>query len=188
MHAERGFTLIELMITLAVAAILLTLAIGGWQSVVQSNRATSRVNQLLSSVQFARSEAIKRAARVSVCATSNPTRNNPTCGGTWQQGWLVFVNDPATAVNQFDPPGDILVGRGVPSGGDLTISHSSPSVLTFDSQGFPSGTTGSTAPSSFYLCDSRRLSSDDHVRVIDVTPTGRAAVRGLRPSETPICP
>ena len=100
MTRNSGFTLLELMVTLAVAAILATIAIPSFWNLIQSNRATTEANELVSALHLARSEAIKRGTRVSLCPSSNQT----TCtGGTnWSQGWIVFLdtaaNDGSAAV------------------------------------------------------------------------------------------
>lgn len=90
----RGFTLVELLVTLAVGSILLTIAIPGYAFLMNSNRLATVTNDLVSSLQLARSEAITRGLRVTVCKTGNPMASMPTCASTasWQQGWLIFVD------------------------------------------------------------------------------------------------
>ncbi len=90
----RGFTLVELLVTLAIGAILLAIAIPGYAFLVNSSRLAAVTNDLVSALQLARSEAIKRGMRVTVCKTGNATVAVPSCDTTasWQQGWLVFVD------------------------------------------------------------------------------------------------
>lgn len=94
MRQGSGFTLIELLVVMAIAAILLTIAIPNFQTFILNNRMASQSNDLLAALQLARSEAIKRGVRVSVCKSSNPMSDPPGCtaGGTWAQGWIVFVD------------------------------------------------------------------------------------------------
>lgn len=90
----RGFTLVELLVALAVGAILLTIAIPGYAFLVNGSRLAAATNDLVTALHLARSEAIKRGVRVSVCKSSNGTAVTPACdtSANWQQGWLVFVD------------------------------------------------------------------------------------------------
>lgn len=91
---ERGFTLVELLVVLAVGAILLAIAIPSYAFLVNSSRLAAVTNDLVTALHLARSEAIKRGMRVTVCKTSNAMVGTPVCdtAASWQQGWLVFVD------------------------------------------------------------------------------------------------
>lgn len=87
-----GFTLIELMVTIAVLAVLASLAFPSMQSVIESNRLTTQANSLLTAFQLARSEAVKLNRNVRICArdSSDPL----DCGNSWTDGWSVtFLDD-----------------------------------------------------------------------------------------------
>ncbi|WP_198411398.1 GspH/FimT family pseudopilin [Marinimicrobium alkaliphilum] len=92
MRKERGFTLIELIVTLAVLAIVAGFAIPGFNSLIQSNRSVALAEDLLSAVNYARSEAVRRGQRVSLCASDNGT----SCTGDWVDGWIVVVDTATT--------------------------------------------------------------------------------------------
>ncbi len=85
-----GFTLVELLVTLAVAAILLAAAAPDFSDLVSRNRRDATVYRLIGDLQFARSEAIKRGTRVSVCGAR--TDGAEGCGPDWAGGWTVFVD------------------------------------------------------------------------------------------------
>ena len=91
----RGFSLIELLMACAVAAILLSLAGGPLQRAVQVRALAAQANELAQAFRLAASEAFKRAEFVTVCARSGPV-DAPQCassaGAGWQSGWIVFVD------------------------------------------------------------------------------------------------
>jgi prepilin-type N-terminal cleavage/methylation domain-containing protein len=93
MHAE-GVTLIELMVTLAVISILLAVGIPAIGNLIATNRMSAAVNDLVSTLHLARSEALKNAESVSVCASTNWASDAPSCDGTdLAAGWIVFVDN-----------------------------------------------------------------------------------------------
>ncbi len=85
-----GFTLIELMVTVVIAAILLTVAVPTFRDVIQNNRLATQANDLVTAFNLARSEAITRAIPVSVCKSTDGLAC--TASGRWDQGWIVFVD------------------------------------------------------------------------------------------------
>ena len=90
-----GFTLVELMVTLAMSAILMTFAVPGFNELIKSNRLSSTANDLLSTLQYARSEAVTRKTAVTVCTSADSvSADDPSCDSTvnWQNGWIVFVD------------------------------------------------------------------------------------------------
>jgi len=117
-HRGKGFTLMETLITLAVASIILTAAVPAMQDFVVRNRMSTEVNTFIASLYLARNEAVKRSQDVKIC----PTTDNKTCNGgnIWGGvdsngtpiGWMVFqdvdnndIVDTATdALLQQNPP------------------------------------------------------------------------------------
>lgn len=92
MRNNRGFTLFELLIVIAVAGIAAGLAIPSFNTQIRNNSSVAVTNEFSDSLGYARSEAIKRSSRVSVCAS----RNGTACDGEWKEGYIVFV-DTATS-------------------------------------------------------------------------------------------
>lgn len=92
---EKGFTFLELMITLAISAILLGLAIPSLQSWHGDSAIVSTTNDFVTSVHTARSAAVTRGAKVGMCPSTDPNDTNAVCsaGTAWTKGWIVFVDD-----------------------------------------------------------------------------------------------
>jgi type IV fimbrial biogenesis protein FimT len=88
MGKQAGFTLVELLISIVLLAILLALAVPSFQSFVKNNRVTAQTNGLVSAIQMARSEALKRGTNSVICASDNG--EDCTGNGTWASGWIVF--------------------------------------------------------------------------------------------------
>ena len=90
---QSGFTLIELIVTMTILAILLAIGVPSYQSITTSMRMSGEIDSLMGDLKFARSEAVKRGLNVSAC----PTAGTP-CGSTgtnWSSGWIIY--DPASA-------------------------------------------------------------------------------------------
>jgi type IV fimbrial biogenesis protein FimT len=87
---HTGFTLVELMITLAVGIIILAAGIPAFTSMMTSNQATATANEFIGALRLARSEAVKRGDGVTVCAS---TADHTACNDDhWENGWLVFTD------------------------------------------------------------------------------------------------
>ena len=147
---HTGFTLIELMITLVVAAITLTVGVPSFQSMFLNNRMSTQANDLVSSLNLARGEAIRRGVSIKVCSSNNQA----SCSGSWANGWIVITADDVTLIKAYGA----LKGSST-----LTAS---PATLTFTSAGFLSG-----AQTTFTLCDSSE--TGEQGRQIIVSTTGR---------------
>ena len=87
---STGFTLLELIAALAILSVLFGLGIPSINSTVTSNRVAHQVNQLVGTLAYSRSEAIKRAERITLCQSQNNT--NCDKSGDWTGGWMLFVD------------------------------------------------------------------------------------------------
>jgi len=93
-HRHQGFTLIELMVVVSIVAILAAIATPSWNRMIVSNRIRAAVNDWTLSVQFARSEALRRNEAVRLCPSSNGT----SCTSTdYELGWIVTASSATNA-------------------------------------------------------------------------------------------
>ncbi len=132
---QRGFSLLELMITLSVAAILLVIAVPSFRDLMHRNQVSAASNELLASVAYARTEAITRGQLVSMCPS---TDNGATCAGgtTFESGWIVYTY-PAGAASvgkDYDSAKSILL-RTTTARAGVSVRAKSSTVITFGQQG-----------------------------------------------------
>jgi type IV fimbrial biogenesis protein FimT len=156
--SKRGFTLIELMVTLAVLGILLGIAVPSYQTFVMNSRMASQTNDLITALSLARSEAVKRAANVTVCASSD----GATCTGGWEAGWI--VRDAAGT--------PIRVQQALGGSSTLTGGTHVASAITFTASGRTTiPTTANEAATTLTLCPPSPAAVQG--RAIQVEWTGR---------------
>jgi type IV fimbrial biogenesis protein FimT len=89
---QRGFTIVELMIVVAILGVLAAIGIPAFQDMTRNNRRATVVNELLANLMLARAEAAKRGQPVTVCGYTSGGGTNCTGAGVWDYGWMVFVD------------------------------------------------------------------------------------------------
>lgn len=144
-----GFTLLELLITIVVAGILLSIAVPNLQGFIQNSRQTAAINGFNGMVSYARSEAISRNTNISLCIAN---ANNTACAGDgsdWSNGYLVLVDNTGAVlkIHEALPGNQTMIASG----------FSNTNRIVFANNGMLSST------GSFQFCD----------------PRGNSAMRGL---------
>ena len=137
MKTQNGFTLIELMITISLLAVLITLGVPALQSTTRSNTVVAKSNSFLSAVRIARSEATKRRDSVIICASDTQTNCNNANG--WSDGWVVFVDDGITA-GVFDAGEDIITSYILPTGFTVARAAGGADQIIFSATGISDST------------------------------------------------
>lgn len=141
LHSSAGFTLVELIVVMAIIGILATIAIPSFRGFTDGSNVTAAVNDLVSAFNLARSEAVTRSTNVSVCKSANQTACVTT--GNWDQGWIVFTDANADGtVNGTDA---VLRVYAKPSGNTtMTAAGNLVNRVTYASTGFFSGVFNGT--------------------------------------------
>jgi type IV fimbrial biogenesis protein FimT len=178
---QSGFTLIELIVAMAVLLILLSIGIPSFNALIKDSRLTTDTNRLVMDINFARSEAIKRGTQVILCRTDAPLTATACSAGTartWSSGWLLFVSQDSNTV--YDAGGtnpDILLKRTEMTSSGITIlsNAEADTVLAFNAVGSKVGTLDAV----FVICDDR--DSDGtydpaYGRLLTVVNTGRPSL------------
>lgn len=162
----QGFTLVELMVTIAVLAILMAIAVPSFQNQSLSSRLRASANDLAAGVQLARSEAIKRNAVVQLCASSDGS----SCGGGWADGWIVLAADNTRLHAQAALPAGYKV-TAQKEGTGTTVA-----ALKFQASGvgLKLDDEATAASAEFRICRASPLGSQE--RTVRVSSTGRATV------------
>jgi type IV fimbrial biogenesis protein FimT len=184
MHANytrqycAGFTLVELVIVMAISAILLSIAIPSMASLFNDNRLSTKTGDLVTAINIARSEATKRGPGARVTVT-------PNAAGNWAKGWSVFVDTTNNANGGVSPSvtdSNLLAYyESLPSG--VTVTYRSPSTLGYISF-VASGDAlvseedlakpGVAAPG--YINFSLEFALNSKTRCVNVLPPGRPEV------------
>jgi type IV fimbrial biogenesis protein FimT len=166
-NASAGFTMTELVMTMAIVAILAAIGVPSFKYVTASNRIASEINGLLGDMQFARSQAVKEGQSVTVCVSTNGT--SCTGGSAWQNGWIVFLDA------NFNQQVDVAAGEKIirvqppfPGTDTFVASSGAFTAITYNRMGY--APTLIAANITIKLHDSTNTTA--WTRCLQITPIG----------------
>jgi len=168
----NGFTLPELLVTLAVVSTLSIGATNGLTWLIQENRMIAEINRFVTVLQLARNESVKQASRIVLC----PSADGENCGTSreWNRGWLLFQSND----RERDPEEPLIqVGSPLQTGIEIHASNHRKRIV-YQQDGSSGGSN-----SSFTFCDSRGKAKP---RVICLSNTGRPRLSRTRCNGDPI--
>ena len=182
-----GFTLIELMVAIAVLIVITVVAVPSYRILAQNNRRAATANEFVAALSFARGQAVSLRLPVTVCRTSTAASTSPSCqtGGTgngWEDGWVVFVDNNNNGA--IDTGESLLRQHEAVTGGAASETlHGTTNVkdrVTYTAYGV------TTNSGSISLCDSRGWGSDARVVVLGVAGAARAVVPAQQETATAV--
>ncbi|WP_108123891.1 GspH/FimT family protein [Saccharospirillum mangrovi] len=174
-HSAHGWTLIELLVSLALLALLTAVALPGYQSLIQTQSANRLRDDLFAHLTLARTQARTLGLPVAVCTTTDLFVANPnnlqcaSAGGDWTPGWFVFVDLNEDKQHQDGEP-LISVYEDAPL--NVSVRFNLNRAVLFDRQGRASGSNG-----SFFVC---RLDIE-FLSAVVISPTGRIRFDAAKP-------
>ncbi len=169
MKDEKGFTLVELLITILVASILMAVAVPAFNDFIQNNRITAANNALVSSLAGGRSEAIRRREPVTICSSVNLT--GCANSANWETGWIIF-NDTNNS-GTIDGADTVLrVWEAIPVGFTMTATGGAQRV-TFDR-------LGAVTPAETFALNNPDCRSGQANRERRITLAGSGSVSAIR--------
>ena len=179
---NKGFTLLELIIIIAILGITMAIAAPGLSTMISNNRISSNASDFAAALQLAKAEAVARLNPVIVCK-KNTDSTGCIGGGDWSQGWIVFSDDNGNGgVDAGDNESVLLIHEAlherISFGGNHTQVDTS---ITFR----PSGTSSITSTRTLIICNDDQF--DASARGILVTITGRGSVMKASDTEEEIC-
>jgi type IV fimbrial biogenesis protein FimT len=177
---QCGFTLIELMVTVGLVAVLMAAVIPNMRVFLRNDQLTDGANDMLHSIQVARTEAIKRQnGNVVVCGTSTPTVPDAamTCDYATFNGWFVFQD---TNGNWQHDAGEPVIERHGLLDTNVTVkTDANARIVSYSPSGFANPAGVKVPMRTLVICDSRgvqQVGNSATARALFVTNTGRARV------------
>ncbi len=166
---SKGFTLLELIIIIAIIGITMAIAAPGLRNMIANNQVASNAGDFVSALQFAKAEAVARVNPVIICK-KNTASTGCIAGGDWSGGWIVFSDDNGN--DAIDAPGEVVLLVHDALDGRITFG-STAEVGDFISFR-PSGTSNVTSTGILIMCTDNNF--DFSARGVLVTITGRGSV------------
>lgn len=176
---HTGFTLIELVITIALLGILLAWAIPNIRTFIKNARISSAASELIGDIGVARQEAQRRGVVVEICASANGS----TCltnATDWLNGWIIRTATSGQIIKSNQAPQGPVSARAIGTTNELTANG--PPVIAFVPSGAMSSTVGSAPPVTIAIRDERKVAGNTLVgdgytqRNISVTLVGRPQI------------
>jgi type IV fimbrial biogenesis protein FimT len=174
---QLGFTLTELMVTLAILAILLTIAVPSFEQTIASSRLTTATNDLYTSLVQARSDAIRQGQRMTICKSSDGAACDATAN--WNAGWITIADGTRTTATPTVGTGDTITFVMQATHPTIVIKANAGigDYISFTSSGEPKLYAGSFQVGTIRVCNSSTaLTNDSRARDLKINFPGRVVI------------
>lgn len=177
---QCGFTIYELLITMLIIGIILTIGVPSMTAFTQNSRISGTANDLHASFQLARSEAARSKTNITICASDNSMDAGANCSGTINDGWIIFIDLNGDLDRSGAGENVIRAHPAVPD--RLTVTaNAGANYFSYAPSGLGRGDVGGTpALQTMRICDDRgnvvSAGGNSAARILVVTPIGRATV------------
>jgi len=177
---QNGFTLYELLITMLIVGVVLSLGVPNLAEFTANSRLSSSANDLHASFQLARSAAARAKTNITICASANALDAGANCGGTWDQGYIVFVDDDGD-LNRAGATETVLRAHGEIATDVIMSVANDATYFSYASSGLGRGdVAGVPAMTQVVMCDDRGnivgAGGNSAARLFVATPLGRATI------------
>jgi len=177
---QNGFTLYELLITMLIVGVVLSLGVPNLAEFTANSRLSSSANDLHASFQLARSEAARSKTNITICASANALTAAANCGGTWDQGYIVFVDEDGD-LNRAGATETVLRAHGEIARNVILAIANDATYFSYASTGLGRGDVGGNpAMTQVVMCDDRGnivgAGGNSAARLFVATPLGRATI------------
>lgn len=179
-YTQSGFTLYELMITVLVLGVVLAFGVPNLSEFTQNSRMTGTANDLHAAFQMARSEAARSKSNITICASADPLAAAADCDGTWDQGFIVFVDTNADGARAGVTETVLRAHDEISTGVSLAVANDA-TYFMFAASGLGRlDGGGNPSLSQVVMCDERgnvtAAGGNSAARLFVATPLGRATI------------
>jgi len=178
---QHGFTIYELLITMLMIGIILSIGVPSMTAFTQNSRISGTANDLHASFQLARSEAARSKSNIMICASANSMDAAAACGGaTFDDGWIIFVDENNSQTREAPDESVLRTHPAIPDAIDI-VTNAGADYFVYAPTGLGRGDIGGNpAVQTARICDERgnvvAAGGSSAARFLVVTPIGRATV------------
>ncbi len=179
-RTQHGFTLYELLITVLIVGIILAIGVPNMQAFTRNSRITGTANDIHAAFHLARSESSRAKTNITVCASNNSMTAAANCGGTWDQGFIVFVDENGDIDRSGAAETVLRAHPAIAEGVSLAVANDA-TYFSYSAAGLGRPNVGgNTAVSQVVICDERgnqtAAGGRSAARLFVATPLGRATI------------